>query len=99
MTEIVLLAIAGKVLIFLAQKFAQNLNLQIPFLKKLFECSLCLGVWVYGFLSAVTGITLFSDLFYSPLSSELITAGLLSFTVFLISLGWNEYFGKVYIVE
>lgn len=99
MTEIVLMGIAGRVLIFLFQKFSKNINIRSDFLKKLFECVLCLGFWVYLLLSLTLRVSLFSDLFYFPVVSEIMTASLMTFAVFLMGLGWNEFFGKVYIVE
>lgn len=100
MTAVILMGIAGKVFIFLFQKFSKNLNIKSEFLKKLFECQLCLGFWVYLILSMTLQVYLFTDLFYFPVVSAIITAACVDFIVFLVSLGWNEFFGgKVYVIK
>lgn len=99
MTEIVLMGISGKVIIFLIQKFSKNFDISNKYLVGLIGCGMCLGLWAFLLLSATLQVHLFSDLFYFPVVSEIITAGLMTFTVHLLSIGWDEYFGKIYIIE
>lgn len=100
MTEIVLMGISGKVLIFLIQKFSKNFDIKSKFWNGLISCQLCSGFWVFLLLSLTLQVYLFSDLFFFPVVSAIMTAGLMTFTVYLLSLGFNEYFGgKIYVVE
>ena len=96
MTQVILVGIIGKILIFLIQKFTAS-NVRGKFLVGLVNCSLCLGFWVYLVLSMTLQAYLFSDIFFFPVVSAIITGAVLSFVTFLISLGWNEYFGAIVI--
>ena len=87
----------GKLLVFIGQKFLLDNLFQTPqFLKRLFSCDLCLGVWVYTLLSGILRVFLFTDVYgYVPLLSELITGCSISFLVHLLSLGWKSKFEVV----
>jgi hypothetical protein len=84
--------LVGKLLIYLGMKFPPLSESRFEFVKRLWECSECSGVWVYTFLSFVMGEVLFREIFYFPFVSELITGGISSFLVHLISIGWREKF-------
>ena len=87
--------LAGKLLIFLGQRFPLPERLErYKNIKKLHECPLCLGVWIYGLLAYflhmdILGIFNFS---YVPFLSELITGGAVSFVVYIFSVGWSDVF-------
>lgn len=84
--------IVGKALIFFGMKFAEDNEIGSKFIRKLLSCGLCWGFWVYGILSFLLGEVLFRELFYFPIVSQLITGGISSLIVHLISVGWKEQF-------
>jgi hypothetical protein len=92
MTQVILIGVLGKLIIYTVQKLPFLHNLHWKFLNDLIECPFCLGVWCYFFLSAVVGVTLFEDIFYVPLLSEIIFGVVMSFVVHLISIGFKERF-------
>ena len=95
MEYFLLFLLIGKLLIYLGMKFPPLSESRFEFVKRLWECQECSGVWVYTFLSFVMGEVLFVEYFYFPFVSELITGGISSFIVHLISLGWREKFTVV----
>lgn len=85
----------GKLFIFLGQRFPLPDFLERN--KKIREwhgCGLCLGVWVYALFSYVLGVDVLQVLgiSYIPLVSEFTTGGIVSFIVFIFSIGWKDYF-------
>jgi len=98
MTEILILGAVGKVLIYLIQKFPLFRNTKWKFLNDLVACQLCLGFWVFSFLAMALQVYLFSDLFYFPVVSGIITGAVMTFIVHLLTLGWHEKFDRI-IVE
>lgn len=95
MEYFLLFLLIGKLLIYLGMKFPPLSESRFEFVKRLWECQECSGVWVYTFLSFVMGEVLFREFFYFPIASELITGGISSFIVHLISIGWREKFTVV----
>ena len=95
--ELLLLSLIGKLFIFLGMNFPPFSESRIDFVRRVWECDLCSGVYVYTFISLIMRVSLFNDIFYVPLISEAITGGIVSFVVHLISLGWREKFGIVVI--
>ena len=90
--------VVGKLLIFFAQKFPYFINSKIEFVRKLFECDLCLGFWIYFLLAVFLKVKLFDDVYmYVPLVSEIITGCVTSFGMHLLSIGWREKFSTVII--
>ena len=87
-----LFLLVGKLLIYLGMKFPPLSESRFGLVKRIWECDECSGVWVYTFLSFVMGEVLFREIFYFPLVSELITGGISSFLVHLVSIGWREKF-------
>ena len=85
----------GKLLLYLFQKFppAEKIFERWQTTKQLFECDLCLGVWVYGGLSWLLQIYVFSG--YIPVLSELITGAVCAFLMHLISLGWQTKYSII----
>ena len=84
--------LAGKVLIFFGMKFAEDNEIPIKFIRTLLSCPICWGFWVYGVLSFLLGEQLFWEIYYVPIVSELVTGGISSLIIHLISVGWKEQF-------
>lgn len=106
MLKFIIFALAGKLLIYLAQKFpfaklpfVGKLFCGDGFMAQLFSCDLCLGVWVYFLLSALSGIRILDEIIVVPIVSEFMTGAITSFITHLISLGWNTKFQVLYIEE
>ena len=89
--------LVGKVLIFFGMKFAEDNEVKNNFIKNLLSCSLCWGFWAYGITSFAMGEVLFSDYYYFPIFSQLVTGGISSLLVFLLETGWKSYFGVIVI--
>lgn len=85
----------GKLFIFLGQKFPlPDILERNRKISEWHQCSLCFGVWVYAFFSFVLGVDVLQVLgiSYIPLVSEFTTGGIVSFIVFIFSIGWKDYF-------
>lgn len=75
--------VIGKLLIYMAQKFLGNF--------KIFECDLCIGVWIYSILAGLFQIRLLEDVyFYVPILMEIITGCVISYLVHLLTIGFRE---------
>ena len=87
----------GKVILFLWQQFPLPSPLEkYKTIKKLHECDLCAGVWIFGILSYFLGLSLLEV--YTPVVSEVITGSMISFIVHIFSIGWKEKFNNVVVV-
>jgi hypothetical protein len=95
--EFLLLSLIGKLFIFLGMNFPPFSESRIDFVRRVWTCDLCSGVYVYTLLSIVMRVSLFNELFYVPFVSEVITGGILAFVIHLISLGWKSKFEVVVI--
>lgn len=88
--QFVVVLLIGKLVMFLARKAPyQN---WVPFLKDLFACELCLGVWVYTALALVFDFHVPLTFPYIPILSEFFTGAIASFTMWLLTDGWNSKF-------
>lgn len=95
MTDWLVYLLIGKLFLFLGQKFPLPDFLERN--RKISEwhqCSLCFGVWVYAAFSYILGVDILQVLgiSYIPLVSEFTTGGIVSFIVFIFSIGWKDYF-------
>ena len=99
MIDFLVYAFSGKLLIWLTRKFPpiRYLVYKWKFSRKLFECNLCLGVWIYFFLSWFFNIDV--KQIKNRLMKNIILAGFTSLAVHLVSLGWQEQFEELVIVE
>ena len=82
-------------MIYLGQKFPLPKILENnKKIKKWHECSLCFGVWVYAILAFFLHMDILTvfDFSYVFLVSEVVTGGVISFLVFIFSIGWKDYF-------
>lgn len=94
--------LVGRLVIFFIQEFPLhklsfigNFFSEGKFLKELFDCDLCLGVWIYWFLSIIIGIDVIYDMFcvFIPIIGNLITGMIASFLVHIFRIGWITKFG------
>lgn len=92
--KFLVLCLVGKLVMYLwtISPYAEWLSSKNSFFQKLFECHLCLGVWVYPLLAWAFKVNILDAFFTIPVISELITGGVTSFLVFLASEGWNSRF-------
>lgn len=95
MLDLLILGGLGKLFIYLTQQFYPIKKIKIEFFKKLFECDLCLGFWVYLTIFSLFDYELVSQLLGVKviLVNHILTAGAVSFAVHLMSLGWKLKFG------
>jgi len=97
-----LYAVAGKVIIFLWQKFPVS---KWKVFAQVSSCDLCLGVWIYSFLAVFFGeevnpFIYLVDKYLDRIELTVfvyfltcfLTGAVTSFLVHLISLGWNSKF-------
>lgn len=92
----------GRICIFFLQKFPFS---KLPilgswfnergFLYELFQCDLCLGVWVFTFLAWAFKLNLLQPIFYMPFVSELLTGATMSLIVHLIRVGFETQFSVI----
>jgi hypothetical protein len=91
----------GRLLIYLWQQFPLPTLLEnYKTIRKLHDCDLCAGVWVYGVVAWVMGTSLLEvmGIRYVPILSELFTGAALSFLVHVFVIGWNEKFNNIVVV-
>jgi hypothetical protein len=84
--------VVGRLLIYLGMQFPLPQKLEdIKIIKKLHECDLCLGVWIYGILSFFLSLDILEalQLWYIPVLGELITGSVISYLVHIFILGWR----------
>lgn len=85
-----LFLVLGRILIYIGNKFVQQNDIKIKFINRLFSCSLCLGVWVYTFMSITMQYYVFDDLApYIPILSELMAGCFSSLVVYYFENGWK----------
>ena len=93
-----LFLVVGRLLIYFGKKFVEQNEIKIKFLNRLFSCPLCLGVWVYGIMSFLTGYYVFDDWTgYVPIFSELAVGCFSSFLVHLVVTGYKTLYEVVVI--
>lgn len=95
--EYLIYLFVGKILIFFGNKFAEDNEIGNQFIRKLLSCGLCWGLWTYTALAFFLGESLFEDIYYVPVLSQIITGGISSLLVHLISIGWREQFTNIII--
>ena len=93
----ILYCVIGKLLIYLGMKFPPFINSRFTFIRELFACDECLGVWVYVFLSFAMNEVLFQEYIYLPVIGNIITGAVTSFLIHLVSLGWKSKFEVIVI--
>ena len=90
MLQFFVFATVGKLTIYLFQKSPYLSLFKWRFLKELFECDLCLGVWIYFILAIIFRVNLFSS--NHIIIEYIFTGAVTSFLVWVFSAGWNEKF-------
>lgn len=96
----ILFLLLGKIIIYIWMQFHLPKFLQkSDWFRKLHECDLCSGVWVYTLLSGFLGVDLLSvTLFtYTPVISEVVTGIVVSWLVHIFTLGWKAKYEIVVI--
>jgi hypothetical protein len=91
--EYIIFVLIGRLLIFFAQKFFKQNELEkrtFPFVQRLFSCNLCLGVWAYTILAFIFRLNALNELPYIPVLTELITGCVTSYLVHVIEMGWRS---------
>jgi hypothetical protein len=85
----------GKVFIFLFQRFPlPNVLKKYKTFEYLHSCDLCSGVWIFSVLAWAMQMDLLTVMNFRYVAgiSEGVTGGVVSFIVWLLSLGWREAF-------
>jgi hypothetical protein len=93
----ILYLLIGRLLIFIGMKFPLFTKSRYGFVRELFSCDLCLGVWIYTLLSIASGEILFKSWFYFWGLNELITGCVSAFLVHVFLIGWREKFQTIVI--
>lgn len=91
----------GRLTIFTLQKFPfrklSKTFLEGKFLGDLIACDLCLGVWVFMFLSFIFGIDLIQWILGDGVGliviNQVLTGAIASFVVHVFKVGWTTEFG------
>lgn len=87
--------VIGRLLIFLWMKLPLPKRIEkINTIKKLHECPLCSGCWIYGILSLFLNLDLLKVLTFThvPFVSEFVTGCVISFIVHVFVQGWKSEF-------
>lgn len=92
-------ALVGKIFMYLIRLFPLTDKLigKSVVLRKLIDCDLCLGVWIYFFLAMVMRENIFSFI-PNPFGATwylieyFMTGAVTSFIMDLVSIGWNDKF-------
>ena len=98
MIDFLVYALSGKLLLFLSKRFppVKTILYKKEFFAELYDCNLCYGFWVYLFLSFF-----FKNINVEQIKNkyvgQIVVAGFTTFIIHLISIGWDEIFGKVVI--
>ena len=96
----VLFLAIGRIVIHIWQQFHLPKPIQkIEWFRKLHECDLCSGVWIFTILSLFMGLDLLSVLLfeYVPVVSEVVTGIVISWLVHIFILGWKAKYEIVVI--
>ena len=99
MIEFFQYAATGKLFLFLVRKFPLSgiIAGKREVLQELYDCDLCLGFWVYLALAPFFKIKI--DTIENKVVRNTVLAGVTSFLMFLISVGWRENFENLVIVD
>lgn len=97
--DVIFMGIMGKIFTFLWMSFPIPESLEKSRLGKLHTCELCAGTWIYSILFALFGVDMLPLLGIQSLGyiGGLMTGGVISFIVFLISVGFREQYMSFYI--
>ena len=95
MIDYLVFLLVGKIAVYFLQTFPYKRFIKWEFLLELFECDLCLGVWVYTFLCFAIGMNFYT--FYVPMVSEILSGASASFIMHLLSIGWRTKFSTIVI--
>lgn len=99
--ELIGVSVVGRLVIFLVGQLPATKKMRIEFWNQLFNCDLCLGVWVFFIFCGLFHFEIISGFIgvYVPIVNELLSGAIISFIVHLIVLGWKLKFSEFTIVE
>jgi len=99
MIEFFQYAAIGKLFLFLVRKFPLTGIIlgKTELSQELYDCDLCLGFWVYLALAPFFKIKI--DIVENKVVRNTVLAGVTSFLMYLISVGWRENFENLVIVD
>lgn len=89
--------VIGRLMMFLARKSPYFVTVKWDFLKKLFACDLCLGVWAYSLLAIAFRVSIPMSIGYVPFLSEFITGCIAAFFMYIFMAGINTLFREIHI--
>jgi len=105
MLDVIGFLLVGKLLVWVLQKFPMQKLFILgrffepgKFLRELFECQLCLGVWVFWGLSFITKTNFVTLLFGRSglyVFDQWVTGAIASFVVYVFSVGWTTLFSTI----
>lgn len=96
--EFILLLLIGRLFIMLGMIFPPFSESRFSFVRQVWKCDLCAGVYVFTFLSFVMKETILETYFYFPLIAELVTGCVASFLVHVFVIGWKSKFEVIEII-
>ena len=94
LNDLVLFSVFGKLFTYLWMAFPLPEWMDNSRFGQLHTCEKCSGTWIYSVLFLIFRIDLLHllGLPYYPFAGEIITGGLVSFLVFLLSVGFKEQY-------
>lgn len=91
----ILFLLAGRLLIYLANKFVVGNEIKNKFIVKLTSCVLCSGFWTYTILSLLTGYVILSDWTQVFVLSNIITGAVSAYLVYIFESGYKSLYGVI----
>lgn len=104
MLHLIAFLLIGRLTIYVLQKFPFRKVILIgkyfkegKFLAELFDCDLCLGVWVFAGLSYLLRIDFVNEAFSVNIIvfNQFLTGAIASFVVHIFRIGWTSKFGMI----
>jgi hypothetical protein len=101
--ELLAFCVVGRVILFVLQKASSSYLKFIKsasrrgFLTELFECDLCLGVWVYSIGAVLLNVNVIYEICKIPFVSQIVSGILVSFLVWVLRNGWDTLFKEYHI--
>ena len=105
--QLISFLLVGSLSVYIIRKFPFHELLYInrlfedgKFLRELFDCRLCLGVWVFAFLSYILQINFIEWMFDRTgliIVDQILTGAMASFVCHVFAMGWMTGFGTTVI--
>lgn len=81
--------VMGRIAIYIFEKFVNQNDIKIKFIKNLAQCLLCSGVWAYSLLAFAFTYSAFPDWKYVQFVSQIITGLFSAVLVFYLENGYK----------